>query len=133
MKRLDWDGSLNVQVEEIDEDHRRLVDLFNLLSAAVETASDAQYIEALLEEMVSCTVWHFRHEERLMLQFDYPGIAAHKQEHEELVTSAQSLQQMLLESGQRIAMKEITFLEKWLTGHILGADMELGGYLAEKM
>ncbi len=133
MKRLDWDGSLNIQVEEIDEDHRRLVELFNLLSQAVEEDQSAQFVDALLEELVSCTVWHFRHEERLMLQFDYPDTVAHKQDHEELVTSAQALQQMLLESGHGIAAKDVVFLEKWLTGHILGADMELGSYLAEKI
>ncbi|HIJ47946.1 MAG TPA: hemerythrin, partial [Gammaproteobacteria bacterium] len=36
MKELIWDQSLSVQVKEIDEDHRRLVELFNLLLHAVE-------------------------------------------------------------------------------------------------
>ena len=31
MKDLVWDRTLSVDVPEIDEDHRRLVDLFNLL------------------------------------------------------------------------------------------------------
>jgi len=37
---------------------------------------DSGYIEALLEELVSGTVWHFRHEERLMLKdHQVPGPA----------------------------------------------------------
>ena len=38
MKDLIWDNTLSVQVQEIDEDHRRLVELFNLLGHAVEGA-----------------------------------------------------------------------------------------------
>jgi hemerythrin len=32
-----------------------------------------------------------------------------------------------------ISAEEIEFLEQWLTGHIFGADMEMGVYLGEVM
>lgn len=35
MKDLVWDKTLSVEVPEIDEDHRRLMDLYNLLKHAV--------------------------------------------------------------------------------------------------
>lgn len=133
MKALHWDGSLSVQVDEIDEDHRRLVELFNLLNDAVDTEEDRLYIAALLDELISGTVWHFRHEERLMLKYHYPDMEAHKAEHNELIVTVSALQQMIIESKQSVTLKDITFLEKWLTGHIYSADMDLGTYLAEKM
>ena len=82
MKDLIWDNSLSIQIQEIDEDHQRLVDLFNILSHSVADGDDTNYIEAVLEELISCTVWHFRHEERLMLKYGYKGFREHKQEHE---------------------------------------------------
>lgn len=133
MKDLIWDNSLSVEVDEIDEDHRRLVDLFNILSHAVEDGDATDYITAVLEELISCTVWHFRHEERLMLKYAYEGMEEHKAEHQQLIESAKALQQKFLQEGQSVSTEDIEFLEHWLTGHILGTDMDLGSYLGEVM
>lgn len=133
MKDLIWDNTLSVEVEEIDEDHRKLVGLFNMLNHSVMAGDATDYIEAVLEELISFTVWHFRHEERLMLKYGYEGMAEHKTEHQQLIESARTLQQKCLQQGKSISSEEIEFLEHWLTGHILGADMELGSFLGEAM
>lgn len=133
MKELVWDNTLSVQVKEIDEDHRRLVDLFNILNRSVEEGESAEYIEAVLEELISCTVWHFRHEERLMLKYGYEDLAEHRTEHRDLIESARELQRKFLSDGKAVSSEDIEFLEHWLTGHILGADMQLGSYLGEVM
>ncbi|HEY9050000.1 MAG TPA: bacteriohemerythrin [Gammaproteobacteria bacterium] len=133
MKDLIWDNTLSVDVKEIDEDHRKLVDLFNLLNHSVIEGETADYIGAVLEELISLTEWHFRHEERLMLKYGYKEIDEHKAEHQQLIESARALQNKLLQQGRTISEKEIEFLEHWLTGHILGTDMELGSYLGEVM
>ena len=133
MKDLIWDKSLSVDVPEIDEDHRKLVDLFNMLNHSVAEGDAANYIEAVMEELLSCTVWHFRHEERLMLKYGYEGLSEHKSEHEDLIASAKALQRKLLQEGKTVSSADIEFLEHWLTGHILGADMDLGSYLCEAM
>ena len=133
MKDLIWDRTLSVDVPEIDEDHRRLVDLFNILNHAVAEGEARNYIEAVMEELISCTVWHFRHEERLMLKYAYEGLVEHRSEHEELIESAKALQQKLLQDGKPVLGEDIQFLEHWLTGHILGTDKDLGSYLCEVM
>lgn len=133
MKELVWDSTLSVHVKEIDEDHRRLVDLFNLLNHSVVEGDSRDYVEAVLEELISCTVWHFRHEERLMLKYAYDDLEAHKKEHQDLIDSVQVLQARLLREGQAVSTEEIEFLEHWLTEHILVADMQLGSYLGEMM
>ena len=133
MKDLIWDSTLSVQVEEIDEDHRRLVELFNILNHSVIEGDAMNYIAAVMEELISCTVWHFRHEERLMLKYGYEEIAEHKMEHQELIKSAKELQQKVLQAGKLVANEDIEFLEHWLTEHILTADMKLGSYLAQVM
>jgi len=133
VKDLIWDNSLSVEIQEIDEDHRKLVDLFNILNHSVAEEEAENYIEAIMEELISCTVWHFRHEERLMLKYVYKGFEEHKAEHLELIESVKELQQKLLQEGKQVSSEDIKFLEHWLTGHILGADMALGSYLGEVM
>ncbi len=133
MKDLVWDNTLSVEVKEIDEDHRRLVDLFNILIHSVLDGDETEYVEAVLDELISCTIWHFKHEERLMLKYGYAGFADHKSEHQELIESAKALQQKFLRESKSPSTEDIQFLEHWLTGHILGADMALGSYLGEVM
>ena len=133
MKDLIWDTTLSVEVKEIDDDHRKLVELFNMLSHSVMEGDAANYIEAVLEELISFTVWHFRHEERLMLKYGYEGMEEHKTEHQQLIESVRDLQQKYHQASESVSDQDIKFLEYWLTGHILGADMELGSFLGEVM
>lgn len=133
MKLLNWDASLSIQVDEVDEDHRRLIDLFNILNRAMDEGESPEYIEAVLAELVSCTAWHFKHEERLMLKYGYEGTEPHKREHEELIESAKALQQKFLEQGKTLSAEDVKYIERWLTGHILGTDMDLGAHLSEVM
>jgi hemerythrin len=100
MKDLVWDKTLSVDVPEIDEDHRRLVDLFNILNRSVKQGDPSDYIEAVMDE---------------------------------LIASAQALQQKLLHEGRTVVGEDLQFLEHWLTGHILGTDKDLGAYLCERM
>ena len=86
-----------------------------------------------MEELISCTAWHFKHEERLMLKYGYEGLLEHKSEHEELIASATALQQKLRQESKPVLSEDIQFLEHWLTGHILGPDMDLGAYLCAVM
>ncbi len=133
MKNIIWDETLSVEVDEIDEDHRKLVDLFNMLSHSVAEGDSVEYIDAVLEELISCTIWHFRHEERLMLLYKYEGLEEHKVEHHELIDSVKELQQKFHKENKLLTNEDIEYLETWLTEHILGHDMRLGFYLMKVM
>ncbi|MGD2127909.1 MAG: hemerythrin family protein [Lysobacterales bacterium] len=128
MKELVWDEVLSVENDEIDHDHRILVDLFNLLGHSVESGETREYVEAVLEELIRCTAWHFSHEERLMLKSAYQELEEHRQEHQELMEDVREMQREILLTG-KLEEKELERLEVWLTGHILVADMKFGEYL----
>ena len=133
MKNIVWDDSLSVDVDEIDDDHRKLVDLFNMLSDSLTEGDSADYIDAVLEELISCTVWHFRHEERLMLKYKYKQFEEHKTEHNELIDSVRELQKNFQLENKSLSNDDIEYLSGWLTEHILGHDMKLGFYLMNVM
>jgi hemerythrin len=130
---LVWDKVLSVGVDEIDEDHRKLINIFNILNLSVTAGESKEYLAATLEELINCTVWHFSHEERLMLKHRYPEFKEHKTEHQELIQSAKELQQEILQADKFFADEHIEFLERWLTEHILTADGRLGSYLSQVM
>ena len=133
MKDIVWGRVLSIEVDEIDEDHHKLIDIFNILNHAVAAGESPEYMTAVLEELVNCTAWHFSHEERLMLRHDYERMDEHKAIHGELMKSVRELQQRILQSDKTLSEDDIEFLEHWLTEHILTEDMRMGAYLSQVM
>ena len=133
MEDIVWDKTLSIEVDEIDEDHRRLVDLYNLLYHAVAEEESTDYIDALLEELISCTIWHFRHEERLMLKYKYDAFEDHKSEHRDLIDSVRALQKKFHKENKLLTSEDIEYLSKWLTEHIVRNDMRMGFHLTKVM
>lgn len=133
MKDLVWGKVLSVEIDEIDEDHQKLLNIFNILNHALAEGESLEYLKAVLDELINCTVWHFSHEERLMLKHNYDDIEEHKEIHRELIQGARELQDKILQTNNVITDDDLMFLERWLTGHILTDDMKLGEYLSQVM
>lgn len=133
MKDLVWDNILSIGVDEIDDDHKKLIHIFNILIRAIRDKEPKEYLAATLDELINCTVWHFSHEERLMLKYRYEDLADHKAEHQELIQGAKELQREILLADTPFSEEHVQFLERWLTKHILTTDGRLGSYLSHLM
>jgi len=133
MKDLVLDQTLIIGIDEIDDDHGKLINLFNILNHSVTEGAATDYVAAVLEELINCTVWHFSHEERLMLKYGYDAYEEHKADHQDLVAGVRELQQKFLQTGKLDEKEHLEYLERWLTEHILVADIRLGSFLIEVM
>jgi len=131
MKDLVMDHVLTVGLDEIDDDHKKLVDLVNILNHSIAEGAATDYVAAILEELINCTVWHFSHEERLMIKYGYNGYEEHRADHQDLINGARELQQKFLQTG--FDEKDLEYLERWLTEHILVSDTRLASFLVEVM
>ena len=85
MSLLAWSSVFSVGVAEIDNQHKKLVDMANRLNDAMKAGQGKEAIGKVLNELVSYTATHFAYEERLMDQHKYPMSPEHKQEHKDLV------------------------------------------------
>jgi len=133
MKDLVLDNTLIIGIDEIDDDHSKLINLFNILNHSVTEGADREYVAAVLEELINCTVWHFSHEERLMLKYNYDAYEEHKADHKDLIDGVRELQKKFLQMGKLDEKEHLEFLERWLTERILVDDIRLGSYLIEVM
>ena len=80
-QRIEWLDALNTDHAEIDDDHRRLIDDTNIILAVLAVERPwAELIELVLRMRANC-VAHFRREEKILAQEDYPDIAGHAAEH----------------------------------------------------
>ena len=133
MKDLVLDQTLIIGIDEIDDDHGKLINLFNILNHSVTEGAATDYVVAVLDELINCTVWHFSHEERLMLKYGYDAYEEHKADHQDLIAGVKELQQKFLQTGKLDEKEHLEYLERWLTEHILVADIRLGSFLIEVM
>lgn len=130
MPLLEWSDTLSVGFAEMDEDHKKLVEMVNHLNDVVERGESGEVVEDILEELVSYTQWHFRHEERLMQEYEYQGLFNHKKEHEDLTAQAVELFEKYQSGDSEVPRMMLPFLKGWLTEHILGTDKKTGAFLA---
>lgn len=123
-----WQDSFGVGIAQIDTEHRRLFELFNEFVTAVNDSRADSDIESVLVELLEYTDYHFDREERLMREHGYPDYATHKTMHDTFVRQVHDVNNALDAGGEQGAFV-LSFLGKWLSGHILGVDKKLGAYL----
>lgn len=127
-----WNDRLSVGVQVIDDDHKKLVALVNRLHQTMKEGGDAAALGAIIQEAADYTQFHFAREEGLMRQHDYPELARQEAAHRRMVAQLQALAEQFSAGEFSIAMDVMAFAKIWLTQHILGEDMKLKPFFANK-
>jgi hemerythrin len=134
MKQIEWDDSLAMGIEEIDEQHKTLLQRLNDLSNAIGMNQGEVEIVKTLDFMSDYTDHHFSAEEKHMAEVGYPGLEHQRQQHEEFKGLLKQLEQDFREDG---ATKELadsidTFLANWLFKHIRDVDHKFAEFLKQQ-
>lgn len=134
MAKIEWDDSLSVGVDLIDEQHKMLIQKLRDLSDAFESGREMNRIMQTLEFMVDYTDFHFTAEEKTMVKYDYPGLEEQKSQHKQFVVTLNNIVEDFKEEGptSSLATSINVFLHNWLIKHIKGVDIKLGQFLTEK-
>ena len=134
MTKIEWDDSLSIGVDLIDEQHKMLIQKLSDLSEAFEMGREMNKIMQTLEFMVDYTDFHFSAEEENMAKFDYPGLEEQKEKHREFVVTLNNIVEDFKEEGptSSLATSINVFLHNWLVNHIEGVDLKLGQFLTKK-
>lgn len=124
-KLIVWSSSYSVKVNQMDQEHQRLVDIINNLYAAMRTGRSKDAIGNILDELVTYTKTHFAHEEQLMQQSNYSGYPEQKRAHEALVAQLNEILEKY-RAGTALGQEIMSFLKNWLINHIQGLDKQYG-------
>ncbi|MBF0139706.1 MAG: hemerythrin family protein [Magnetococcales bacterium] len=130
---VQWNDSFVIGYQEVDEDHQKLVGMLNALNTSISEQDTHEVVGKVLNDLLSYTAWHFRHEERLMQTFRYPDYVAHKKEHGSLIQQATELQTKFLAAEQELTQDVMDFLKRWLVHHILQTDKAMADFLRQKV
>jgi hemerythrin len=135
MAKFVWTDQLNVGIEVIDQQHRRIVEYINQLDDARSNGMSNDEITWLLNELVDYTISHFGFEESLQEEAKYPFLTSHKKVHE-LFTMRVADFQKRAEQGEDVIKGLNSLLVTWLFNHIKRDDNDyvesVNAYLQQK-
>lgn len=124
-----WDESYSVGVALLDQHHRHLAELINRLAACAAERGVSENVAGILEALVSYAEYHFHHEEAMMEEAGYPGLAAHREEHlafcERIADTCYTAMHGLIAIDLLL-----DYLTRWWKEHILSEDMNYRSALA---
>ena len=118
--------------ETIDGQHQELIAKINDLLRSCEKGTEKTAAIRTLDYLADYTDFHFKEEEGLQEKVGYPGIDAHKKQHEDFKKTVQELNDMLTEeegpSPAFVAAVEKNVVD-WLYKHIQGFDRSVAEYI----
>lgn len=123
MAFLEWQDSFSVKVPELDQQHRRLVELINRLHDVLKAGGDPAMAQSVVNDLVGYTRHHFSREEKMMDTCGYPEAEEHKRKHRAMEGQVIVFQKQMATGGITVQLRLMNFLKDWLQKHILETDM----------
>jgi len=133
MKEI-WEKQLMTGVKEIDVEHLTLIETVDELYEAMQSGKGKEEVKGVMNFLQNYVRIHFKHEEALQVEYNYPALEAHKIMHKEFVKEVAKLALLIEEDTSTTnAMKVTYFCMEWLKQHIGVEDRKLADYiLAER-
>jgi hemerythrin len=132
MGYLKWSDRYSVHIAEIDEQHKKLINLINEMFDAMQAGKGREIIDTIIDEFVNYTVYHFSTEERLLQQHGYPKYGDHKEMHDHIAKKARDLKETLDKGIKPSNIDVMLLLTNWLNAHILDEDKKYVPYIASE-
>ncbi len=127
-----WTDDLALGIPSIDAQHKRLVELINMLHTAMKQRSGKDALVRVVEELKKYTVTHFKYEEDLFDKHHYPETKGHVVQHEKFVETVLDFEEGLRSGKVTVTMDVMRFLKDWLMKHINGTDRLYSHFLQER-
>lgn len=126
--KIVWDTSFETGIDEVDAQHRRLVEIINSLAEGIGRASMTD-LHDVLSQLKDYAQYHFRTEEGIMEAQAYPGLEDHRAEHRAFVDQILLFDLDVILASEGLAWDMFHFLRGWLTNHILVVDRQFAASL----
>jgi hemerythrin len=128
-----WDDSFLIGIEELDHEHKLLIDDINKLHKELDSHDEKSEIEECLGDIYARMQAHFALEEHVMKEHGYKFFDEHKREHEELLDSyTEYMVQFLNDTGVSSSNPIEDNLKHWVITHIVTSEKKMSLMVQEK-
>lgn len=131
MALIDWDDSLSVKVERIDQEHQKLLAMINNLNEAMKNGRGRAVIGDIVRELSYYAREHFRTEEMFFDMHAYPDAARHRAEHAAFVEQVRDFEEGYVAARLSLSVEVMNFLSGWVKNHIRGSDLRYSQFFID--
>jgi hemerythrin-like metal-binding protein len=132
MELVKWESGYELGIKEIDEQHRKLVDILNEVIHLKASGAAARKFEQIIEDLVDYTDYHFKTEEQYMERCGYEGLVEHRRVHDGFSDRLRVLYLNTTLGDAERTDEVLDFLKRWLLHHIMKTDRDYVGLMKEK-
>jgi len=125
MTVLQWREEFSVGIEEVDHEHRELIELIRSLQQDLQAGADADKVIDVLGEIYNQIAAHFALEEKMMRKTRYPALADHKEDHETLLDDLRDIMDEVEDDGVLDEAQLTDDLDRWFSDHFKTHDAKL--------
>ncbi|MEN8132130.1 MAG: bacteriohemerythrin [Pseudomonadota bacterium] len=129
MALLVWREEYSTGIEDVDYEHRELIDLINGLYTRLSKKGSSITVLEFLGEIYARISAHFALEEKIMRERKYDQYEDHKEDHERLLDE---IRDIMDDYENRAFFNEQTFAEslnRWFVDHFRSKDARFHKYL----
>ena len=123
---IQWNNGLSIGVKTLDDDHKKLLEIINSLSEAIDKDEEIDVFEGIFSNLEEYVQIHFDKEEAFLKKCNYEDYSRHKKQHEVFADEIPRLKEKFFSTDNYVDAKDISvFLTDWLVNHIINEDMHL--------
>lgn len=134
MDAFQWNSCFVTGLDDVDDQHHRLVDLINRFGSLITSQDGASVtsLEMVFSELADYARYHFVEEEAMMTaaRLDPRYVAQHRATHASFLGEVAQLHAGVPANNRDAAKSLLEFLTHWLAYHILGSDQFMARQIA---
>ena len=127
---IQWRDTFNLEIEVIDDEHQKMVEIMNNLSANFANKDKAEIINSHIKELYNYADIHFKREEVYFEKYNYPETGEHKKLHKIFMNKVKKLEKDFSEGKVKL-FEHVNFLNQWFLNHILIEDKKYSKYFID--
>ena len=122
MERIHFTEDMVLGIAQMDDQHRKLIEIINGLNAASQEGKDREGVIRALQAMENYIDIHFMAEEMIMEECGFAGMEDHRKQHRAFVAKVREFSGKFQTGNELVPADLLAFLADWLIDHIKGED-----------
>lgn len=135
MGKIEWIEAFSVNHAEIDEQHKKWIEIYNTMTESLGQTNipkAGELARRALHAMYDYARYHFEYEKEYMEKIEYPDVVKHIRKHKDLEFMVYDMIRKEEEGFIILNSELVKIIKDWLLNHILTEDKKYSLFSAEK-
>jgi hemerythrin len=125
-----WNEKFSVGMENMDDQHKRFLNLLNNLGDEIQGENGVEMVQTAIDRLFTYAVFHFLAEEKILFTCGYPEIEQQRREHSYFVKQVKEMEANH-QGGNLVHLGSVvSFLRDWFINHIMIEDKKYAAFIS---